>query len=102
VLLWRNDSAFQGRRVIDGEKLPKDAWQEQHLLWGSRVAGNEDFTVLEEGSQGPVHAVPLDLPGRQRAALTVRHYAQCNEHGQAAVVLSRLVDLGPYKPGKGS
>jgi len=102
VLVWRSDNGFDGRRIMDGESLPAGAFHEQHLLWGGRVAGNESFTVLEEGSQGQVHAVPLPVPGRQRAALTVRHYAETDRQGQAAVVLSRLFDLGLYKPGKGS
>ncbi len=54
--------------------------------------------MLEEGQQGPVHAVPFSVPPRLHAALTVRHYIEpepedCN---QAAVTLSRLVQLGLY------
>jgi len=58
--------------------------------------------LLQEGQQGPQHAVPLPVPGRRRAALTVRHYVAPDEEGQAVVVLSRLRDLGLYEPGKGS
>ena len=102
LLLWREGAHFRGRSIMDGETLPDYAWQEQHILWGMASKQAQGFTLLVEGAQGPQHAVPLAVPGRRRAALTVRHYVAADEEGQTVIVLSRLVDLGLYEPGKGN
>lgn len=102
LLIWREGTRLRGRIIRDGEAVPDIAWQEQHLLWGT-ANGRPDrgFTLLVEGKQGPQHAVPLAVSGRQRVALTVRHYVAADENGRAAIVLSRLVDLGLYAPQRG-
>ena len=96
LLIWRNEGRFQGRSIMDGNLQTGDAWQEQHLLWGTSIEQREGFSLLKEGQQGPQHAVPIVVSGIQRAALTVRHYTQSDRHGQAIVGLSRLVNLGLF------
>lgn len=99
VLIWRESSQFRGRIVRNDSATEVDLWDEQHLLWGTRVVEErEGFSLLEEGQQGPQHAVPIAIPRDRRAALTVRHYVEQDENGQAVVVMSRLVDLGLYQP----
>jgi CRISPR-associated protein (TIGR03984 family) len=101
LLMWRDGAGFCGRRIMDGGAVPEGAWEESHILWGTRVAGSAEFTVLQEGQQGPVHAVPLPVTGGSRAALTVRQYVERVDQYQAAVTLSRLVRLGLYEPQRG-
>lgn len=95
LLVWRTDDGFTGRVIADGEGLPENAYEERQLLWGvvrdSRP--QEGFTLLVEGEQGQRHAVPLTMTNPERACLVVRHYVSYDEHGQAYVDLSRLVDL---------
>ena len=96
LLIWRNEGRLQGRSIMDGAAQTGDAWQEQHLLWGTSTEQREGFSILKEGQQGPQHAIPIAVSGAQRAALTVRHYAQSDQYGQAIVGLSRLVNLGLF------
>ena len=102
LLVWRDGAGFQGRRIMDGDGRSKDVWHEQHILWGETTKQMTGFSLLEEGQQGPQHAVPLTVPPGRRAALTVRHYLAPDENGQAVIELSRLVDLGLFDPMKGS
>lgn len=101
LLLWREGTTLRGRSITDDEGVSKYSWDEQHLLWGTQSEQVEEFTLLVEGRQGPRHAVPISVPSRRHAALTIRHYIGRDKEGQAAVVLSRLVDLGLYEPRKG-
>lgn len=94
LLIWRDEGRFQGRSIMDGDVQWGDAWQEQHLLWGTSIEQREGFSLLREGQQGSQHAIPIGVSGTQRAALSVRHYVQSDEYGQALVGLSRLVRVG--------
>ena len=99
LLIWRTATGFAGRRIVDTPTVSPDIWDESHLLWGTRTMDAAGFSVLEEGQQGPVHAVPLLVPPRRRAALTVRHYVEPEPecYNQAVVTLSRLVQVGLYQ-----
>jgi CRISPR-associated protein (TIGR03984 family) len=99
LYLWREDAQYRCRLLTDKE-MNMEGWEEQHLLWGVSSLEQEGFTLLEEGQRGFRHAVPLSVPHNQRAALTVRHYVEADDHGQAVVVLSRLVNLGLYAASK--
>jgi len=96
LLIWRNEGRFRGRIIMDGDSQREDSWQEQHLLWGTSIEQRAGFSLLKEGQQGPQHAIPIVVSGAQRAALTVRHYVQSDQYGQAIVGLSRLVNLGLF------
>jgi CRISPR-associated protein (TIGR03984 family) len=95
LLVWRTEDGFAGRLIEDGEQTPPDAYEEEHLLWGvvAEPRPEAGFTLLAEGDQGQQHAVPLVLTNPERACLRVRHYVRYDDHGQAYVDLSRLVDL---------
>lgn len=98
VLIWREGTQFRGRVVKDIHTTinDKDWFDEWHLLWGLPVKEQEGFSLLREGRQGQQHTVPIVVRYPQRAAIKVRHYIQPDHHGQAVIVLSRLVDIGLY------
>ncbi len=95
LLVWRTENGFAGRIIEDGEALPDHAYEEEHLLWGvvNDSRPEPGFTLLVEGEQGQQHAVPLTMTNPERACLVVRHYVSYDDHDQAYVDLSRLVDL---------
>jgi len=79
---------------------------EEHLLWGYARAGEtplrrDGFVQQHEGTQGIVHAPPLDdaMPGEtRRASLLVRHYLGEDDAGVARITHSRVVRV--LKPGE--
>lgn len=102
LLIWREGPQFRGRAIQDQDTKDVDLQDEQHLLWGNPVEERQGFSLLEEGQQGPKHAVPIVVPRNCRASLTVRHYIGRDDHGQAAVLVSRLLGLGLHEPRKES
>lgn len=100
LLLWRGgDNVYHARLIEDvKEESPadwKESYDESHMLWGRRsIALHDGFTLLEDGSQGLRHAVPLasDLI-KQHVQLIVRHYLADEDF--AHVTASRLVALKP-------
>lgn len=100
LLLWRDgDNVFHARLIVDvqngGAADWKEAYDEPQLLWGTQcVALQNGFTLLEDGTQGLRHAVPLtpDMT-KQRVQLIVRHYLADEDFARVAV--SRLVALEP-------
>jgi len=95
LLIWRTDDGFAGRVIADGEKPSADSYEEKQLLWGVVTESQPEagFTLLVEGEQGQQHAPSLTMSKPERACLLVRHYVSYDDHGQAYVDLSRLVDL---------
>ena len=95
LLVWRTGEGFAGRQIADGQTTPDDAYEETQLLWGvvKETRSDKGFTLLVEGQQGQCHAVPLTLAYPQRAGLKVRHYVSYDDHSQAYVDLSRLMDV---------
>jgi CRISPR-associated protein (TIGR03984 family) len=99
LLLWQGGQGLQAilRRDSAGESTTLYL-DEAHLLWGNRKRGEHDdgFILLAEGSQGIVHAPPLEnAPGdKKRAALHVRHYLTEEEAtGLLRITASRLVKI---------
>lgn len=94
LLVWRGQEAWNGRFLSDdGEDILGD---EVHRLWGtaSDPPGPQDgFTLMRDGVQDLLHAPPLTLPRDARATLTVRHYLDYDDQGQAYIALSRLVSV---------
>lgn len=102
VRVWRNSSGFSACRLEDRSDGETGAFDEVHLLWGTRAEkGAGGFTLVSDGRQGLRHAVPLELPcgpleargTRRPLRLLVRHYLAYDEDGQAYVFLSRLVAI---------
>lgn len=102
LLIWREGPQFRGRAIQDQDTEAVDLQDEQHLLWGSPVEERRGFSLLEEGQQGPKHAVPIVVPRNRRTSLSVRHYIGRDDHGQAVVLVSRLLGLGLHEPRKES
>jgi len=100
MLIWRDEERFHGRSIMDGDVQTEETWQEHHMLWGTLDEQRKGFSLLKEGQQGPQHAIPIEVSGVQRAALTVRHYIQSDEC--ARVGLSRLVEVGLFTAAKES
>lgn len=94
---WRTPTGFEGRLIMDGEKRPENALDEENYhLWGDQVKQEEGgFMLLEEGQQGLLHAPPLSraVQEQERVALVVRHYVGKDAADQAYISHSRLMDL---------
>lgn len=99
VFLWRDgDGNFHARAIIDGEGKPVEYFDEDHILWGSRVKQAKDgFSLMSDGAQGLQHAVPIAVRSvdrdRRPLRLTVRHYLGEDAFGLVRVACSRLVTL---------
>ena len=103
VRLWRNGNDFAACRVEDFSGSDSEALDEEYLLWGDQVKDQKNgFSLMADGVQGLLHAVPLDvvrssssLNSRGRLLrLKLRHYLSCDQDGRAHIRLSRLVNLG--------
>jgi CRISPR-associated protein (TIGR03984 family) len=100
VLLWKASGQWKARFVGNPglESIPP----ESQILWGTqgKEFPDEGFTVLQDGSQGLRHAVPLTgikfakaEENHRPVRLVVHHYINYDDDGLARIVLSRLVDL---------
>jgi CRISPR-associated protein (TIGR03984 family) len=106
LLVWRDEtSAWMGRLITEVEDAPDvtadwtQTFEERQILWGTDTQPRKrNFTVMNDGSQGLVHVVPLTITGRfdeqtRPLRLFVRHYLQEDEYGFTRVNASRLFDL---------
>jgi CRISPR-associated protein (TIGR03984 family) len=98
LLLWRGPNE-QWRTTLrrDGAGEVSRYFDEDYCLWGSSAerAASNGFRELREGSQGIVHAPPLErLPTeKKRARLAMRHYLAHDETGVVRIVASRMLKL---------
>ena len=93
LLVWRTGAGFQGRVVtaaVDTAVGKDDYHDEDYLLWGTNISEKNEFTLLQEGARGLLHAPPGT---GETARLKVRHYIQYDEVGQAHYTLSRVLYL---------
>ncbi|MGA9773002.1 MAG: CRISPR-associated protein Csx19 [Blastocatellia bacterium] len=97
LLLWRVEENCYRSRLIhnpQGSEMSNwdEAFDEPQLLWGTpdRQLPNR-FTLLRDGAQGLLHAVPLALNTTTNPRLIVRHYLA--KENFARVVASRLVNI---------
>lgn len=91
VFVWRADDGWRACLIADGQS--SESYDEQFLLWGDSVQGEEaGFVLAEQGAEGLRHALPL-AGKKPNYSLTVRHYLNADEDGQARVSMSRLVKL---------
>ncbi len=100
LLVWRVEGGWRGRVLTDVAGHDEDRIEETHWLWGTSThpPGPKDgFTLMRDGQQGLEHAVPREMPDPNQlgyhAALQVAHYLDYDEHGQAYIAMSRLVDV---------
>lgn len=108
VHLWRGDLGWAACRIDDGAGASPDIIVERQVLWGDKVIDRRGaFTLLEDGSEGKRHGIPLSIPdaaftprkaGSQEIAprparLVVRHYLEYDSYGNARIARSRLAGL---------
>lgn len=98
LLVWRGDGQYKARWIIDDATEKVDEYfVEKQVLWGTKTEnGNEDFTVVADGSEGLRHAFPqeLNFKGKKRPLrLHVRHYVKYDGDGCAKIAFSRLAGI---------
>ena len=94
LFIWRTDySSWQARLVLDIHGQEIEYFDENMLLWGTRLENsNDDFFLWKHGSEGLRHAPPVD--SSRDLKLKVRHYIDYDKDGQAYIKYSRLVTIG--------
>ena len=103
IRLWRQNGELTACLTED---IPGDdgfAFDESYLLWGTQVEEEKnDFSLVSDGRQGLMHAVPLAIDSSimqpdylyRPLRLKMRHYVGFErDNGQAVFVASRLVGL---------
>ncbi len=116
ILLWRDgDGAHHARLICDVSEAQEGKWcfDEPQIQWGDHIEEERDgFTLVADGQQGLLHAVPLsgiqayfDKPEDARSdrwhplRLSVRHYVAGEgavareDDGALVIVQSRLTGL---------
>lgn len=93
--LWRTDTGWRSRAVVDGTGQPAEWFDESCILWGTDSVGQAQlpFTLVTEVDTGIRHAPPLPLNARHSLRLVMRHYLAQDEQGAVYIQLSRLVKL---------
>jgi CRISPR-associated protein (TIGR03984 family) len=110
VRLWKQGKEFRAGRVEDRAEPNSEAFDQQHLLWGTAIEeAKDEFTLLKDASQGLKHAVPLSVPrdlfGDRRhrpLRLIVRNYLACDADGRVRIAQARLVGIALVPPKGGS
>lgn len=110
VRVWRVRNGFKACRLQDQRDEKAEAFDEAHILWGTRVEDQKQgFTLVADGRQGLRHALPLpaadiffDPPEKKRKRwhslrLGARHYLEYDESGMVVIVQSRLTKLWAEK-----
>jgi CRISPR-associated protein (TIGR03984 family) len=99
LLLWRvEENRYRSRLIHNSQGGEMSNWDEAfdepQLFWGTpdRQLPN-GFTLLRDGAQGLLHAVPLTLNTTTNPRLIVRHYLA--KENFARVVASRLMSIEP-------
>jgi CRISPR-associated protein (TIGR03984 family) len=101
LLLWRAESEWQARLIVEGTGEKTEFFDEWQILWGTRrEAVQEGFTLVADGALGHRHAPPVEVSdglftsdeNRRPLRLQVRHYLEsAPDSGLLRVALSRLV-----------
>jgi CRISPR-associated protein (TIGR03984 family) len=107
IRLWRDINGWRAIRIFEIEQAQASAFDEQHLLWGTKATKKEQgFTLLEDGSQGLRHMPPSHVFARDgiilrdRIYLKLRHYLRPNASGVNSITMTRLVNLGQLNHGE--
>jgi len=107
LMLWRTGEGWAARCWRDGRgDTSVEYFDEDQILWGTQVeAATDSFTLVSDGINGLLHAVPLAgiasrfsnptaADKRRPLRLTLRHYLTENDaDGTVAIGGSRLVHL---------
>jgi CRISPR-associated protein (TIGR03984 family) len=100
--VWRTGkNAFRAAIIADEKSSSDMAFDEDHLLWGTKAELKNNFFLLEDGEQGLRHVIPAiegirdgEILLEKRICLKVRHYLQEADNGVNSIAVSRLVKLG--------
>jgi CRISPR-associated protein (TIGR03984 family) len=104
LYIWRNSSGFKAR-LIEDDSTASDAedreyFDERQVLWGTQAeCGNDEFTIVADGSEGLRHAFPYGVETnkfddkKRPLRLCVRHYLIYDDDGCAYISLSRLMNV---------
>lgn len=100
LYLWRDGDGWQARHANEfHDENDPAVLEEYHILWGTKgTLKKHGFTLLEDGSQGLRHIIPIDASGVNekniRACMWVHHYLdKDSETGVASIVYSRLAGI---------
>ncbi len=93
LLIWRDGDQVRSQLCLDNNE-DKATIPQTYCLWGDQVVATiGKFKLLQEGERGLWHAPPLNGQDGNEARLTVHHYVDYDEMGQAYIYQSRLVHL---------
>lgn len=106
LLIWRDEvDAWAGRLISENTSGASPAWtqafEEEQIVLGTKITPlARDFTLMSEGTQGLVHAVPFSVTEKvdeehRPLRLVVRHYVKADDYGFLQVNASRLYCLRP-------
>jgi len=107
LMLWRTGEGWAARCWRDGRgDTSVEYFDEDQILWGTQIeAATDSFTLVSDGINGLLHAVPLAgiasrfsnpaaADKRRPLRLTLRHYlVEDDADGVVAINGSRLVHL---------
>lgn len=105
VYLWSDGINWQ---AVYATEFPNDneaVLRENHILWGTKGKALENnFTDLEDGSQGLRHIVPIDASHvnemNARHCMHIHHYLNIDEtSGVTHIIYSRLAGIEVVKHG---
>lgn len=92
LYIWRTENGFAARLIANDAEA--DCIEDHQWLWGTPDGKPvEGFTLLHEGKQGLLHAPPIPVLSGQGVQLTLRHYVEYDDQGQAYIAGSRLTGL---------
>ncbi|MBZ4665024.1 CRISPR-associated protein Csx19 [Mahella sp.] len=100
IHVWRDALSFKGCLLEDGNE--ENELIEDYILLGNKIEDvKEGFTLLAVGEQGLRHALPFSIsdnmngekPNRFLCTLTVKHYIDYDEYGQAYISASRMCGI---------
>lgn len=100
LYVWRDGDGWQARHANEfHDENAQAVLKEYHILWGTKgILQKHGFTLLEDGSQGLRHIIPIDASGVNekniRACMRIYHYLSDNsETHETRIIYSRLAGI---------
>lgn len=100
LYLWRDGDGWQARYANEfPDENTQAVLEEYHILWGTKgTLKKHGFTLLEDGSQGLRHIIPIDASGVNekniRACMRIHHYLSDNSKThETRITYSRLAGI---------
>lgn len=93
LFIWRTQSGFSSRLLVEGEGTNFEFVDSQQVLWGDKSETYQEyFSLMREGEQGMDHLLPLSS-AKPRAAIKTRAYIDYDDNKMAYFRWHRLFDL---------